>query len=187
MRVVQHKPPTNTTTVTTADLEDCTGLTVNNLIPVIFSLKLNINCINGRILLICSLFFSHIQQPPNINTDHVSGAPVKGNVDYTPQAAQVAHAMKPPKCVSNPHTVQHHINQPRKFWLIDALIISGISQHWNNTTHLAIQSENGIKRSLKSEQQQQQRMVVLFWPFFKNYTHSEHCKAYAVLGIERAE
>lgn len=42
----------------------------------------------------------------------MSGAEIKGNVDYTPEAAQVAHAPKPPKNISNPPV--HTINQPRK-------------------------------------------------------------------------
>lgn len=42
----------------------------------------------------------------------VSGAPVKGNSDYTPQAAQVAHNPKPPAHVATkPH---NNIQQPRK-------------------------------------------------------------------------
>lgn len=42
----------------------------------------------------------------------VSGAPVKGNSDYSPQAAQVAHSPKPPAHVSM--KPQINIQQPRK-------------------------------------------------------------------------
>lgn len=42
----------------------------------------------------------------------VSGAPVKGNVDYTTEAVQVAHTHKPPNFVAVKQTV--HIQQPRK-------------------------------------------------------------------------
>lgn len=58
-------------------------------------------------------FFIFIQQPPNINTELVSGAPVKGNSDFTVEASQVAHAPKAPQNVSHKHHI-HHINQPRK-------------------------------------------------------------------------
>ena len=60
--------------------------------------------------LYCCLF----QQPPNINTELVSGAPVKGNSDFTVQATQVAHAQKAPQNVAANKNQVHHINQPRK-------------------------------------------------------------------------
>uniref|UniRef100_A0A0K8TQ59 Putative death-associated protein 1 n=1 Tax=Tabanus bromius TaxID=304241 RepID=A0A0K8TQ59_TABBR len=43
---------------------------------------------------------------------NISGATAKGNSDYTPQAAQVAHSPKPP----NPVNIKPQINiqQPRK-------------------------------------------------------------------------
>lgn len=56
-----------------------------------------------------SFFFS--QQPPNINTELVSGAPVKGDPDFTVQAAQVPHNPKAPQKVA-PNKI-HRINQPR--------------------------------------------------------------------------
>lgn len=52
------------------------------------------------------------QTPPTVNTSTVSGAVVKGNSDYTPDAAQVAHAPKPQKNFANAPI--HTINQPRK-------------------------------------------------------------------------
>lgn len=54
-----------------------------------------------------------MQQPPNINTELVSGAPVKGNSDFTVEATQVAHGPKAPQNVTQKHQV-HHIHQPRK-------------------------------------------------------------------------
>jgi len=55
-----------------------------------------------------------LTNPPNITPSAltVSGAPTKGNADYTPEAAQVAHAPKPPQNVPQPRV--HSINQPRK-------------------------------------------------------------------------
>ena len=53
-----------------------------------------------------------LTQPTIVNAMLVSGAPVKGNSDYTPQAAQVAHLPKPPAYVVN--KPQIHIQQPRK-------------------------------------------------------------------------
>ncbi|XP_031627973.1 death-associated protein 1 [Contarinia nasturtii] len=55
-----------------------------------------------------------LTQPPNINTELVSGAPVKGNADFTVQATQVAHAPKAPNSMANSKHQIHHINQPRK-------------------------------------------------------------------------
>lgn len=55
-----------------------------------------------------------MQQQPNVNTETVSGAPIKENADFTPKAAQVAHTPKPPKNVQSAHQAVHHINQPRK-------------------------------------------------------------------------
>lgn len=59
---------------------------------------------------ILKLFF--LKQPVNVNAMSVSGAPVKGNSDYTPQAAQVAHNPKPPVHVATKPLT--HIQQPRK-------------------------------------------------------------------------
>lgn len=42
----------------------------------------------------------------------VGGAVTKGNVDYSPEAAQVAHAPKPPNAVHMKPA--YNINQPRK-------------------------------------------------------------------------
>ncbi|KAI8123668.1 hypothetical protein FF38_09794 [Lucilia cuprina] len=53
-----------------------------------------------------------LTQPVNVNAMSVSGAPVKGNSDYTPQAAQVAHQAKPPAHVAT--KPQINIQQPRK-------------------------------------------------------------------------
>lgn len=59
-------------------------------------------------------FHSFFQQPPNINTGLVSGAPVKGNADFTVQATQVAHTPKAPNNIASNKNQVHHINQPRK-------------------------------------------------------------------------
>ncbi|XP_053964787.1 death-associated protein 1 [Anastrepha obliqua] len=53
-----------------------------------------------------------LTQPVAVNSMSVSGAPVKGNIDYTPQAAQVAHSPKPPSFVAQ--KPQINIQQPRK-------------------------------------------------------------------------
>ncbi|XP_055372659.1 death-associated protein 1 [Condylostylus longicornis] len=54
-----------------------------------------------------------LTQPVNIqNAMSVSGAPAKGNVDYSPAAAQVAHSPKPPNQI--PHKPINNIQQPRK-------------------------------------------------------------------------
>ena len=53
-----------------------------------------------------------LKQPVNVNAMSVSGAPVKGNSDYTPQAAQVAHNPKPPVHVATKPLI--NIQQPRK-------------------------------------------------------------------------
>lgn len=46
------------------------------------------------------------------NPISISGAPNRGNADFTPQAAQVAHSPKPPAYVNaKPATI---IQQPRK-------------------------------------------------------------------------
>lgn len=50
--------------------------------------------------------------PVPSNPVSISGAPNRGNADFTPEAAQVAHIAKPPVHVNvkpNPH-----IQQPRK-------------------------------------------------------------------------
>ncbi|GBP54379.1 Death-associated protein 1 [Eumeta japonica] len=50
--------------------------------------------------------------PVPSNPVSISGAPNRGNADFTPEAAQVAHSPKPPVHVNvkpNPH-----IQQPRK-------------------------------------------------------------------------
>lgn len=45
----------------------------------------------------------------------MSGAPVKGNVDFSPEATQVAHAPKAPQIHAQVrNNASHHINQPRK-------------------------------------------------------------------------
>ncbi|XP_032524064.2 death-associated protein 1 [Danaus plexippus] len=50
--------------------------------------------------------------PVPINPVLTSGAPNKGNTDFTPQAAQVAHSPKPPAHINiKPAT---NIQQPRK-------------------------------------------------------------------------
>uniref|UniRef100_A0A6M2DLB5 Putative death-associated protein n=1 Tax=Xenopsylla cheopis TaxID=163159 RepID=A0A6M2DLB5_XENCH len=46
------------------------------------------------------------------NTVTVSGAVVKGNADFSPEAAQAAHAPKPP--VQHSQKPIAHIQQPRK-------------------------------------------------------------------------
>lgn len=53
-----------------------------------------------------------LTNPPSVISGTVSGAPVKGNSDYTPEAAQVAHAHKPEKSVNI--KPQINIQQPRK-------------------------------------------------------------------------
>lgn len=53
-----------------------------------------------------------LTNPPNINSEVVSGAPIKGHQDYTAEAAKVAHAAKPAQAV--PHKPVPHIQQPRK-------------------------------------------------------------------------
>lgn len=119
MRVVQHKPPSHKEAAS-ADLEDCTGLTViiyvqfnsssSNKRDEPFSVKKN----NKRNNLFMYFSFFFFQQPPNINTELVSGAPVKGNADFTVQATQVAHAPKAPNNIASNKNQVHHINQPRK-------------------------------------------------------------------------
>lgn len=49
---------------------------------------------------------------PTVSSGTVSGAPIKGHVDYSPEAANVAHAFKPEKAIN----VKTHVNiqQPRK-------------------------------------------------------------------------
>lgn len=53
-----------------------------------------------------------LTSPPNINSEVVSGAPIKGHADYSEDAAKVAHAAKPAQNVQ--HKPQPHIQQPRK-------------------------------------------------------------------------
>ncbi|XP_013102973.1 death-associated protein 1 [Stomoxys calcitrans] len=53
-----------------------------------------------------------LTQPVSVNTMSVSGAPVKGHVDYTTEAVQVAHSPKPPTFV--PAKPNINIQQPRK-------------------------------------------------------------------------
>lgn len=101
MRIVQHK--THNSERPAKDAEDCTGLTVN--------FKIFIKSFN-KILLF-------LQQPVSVNTMSVSGAPVKGNVDYTTEAVQVAHTPKPPNHVSVKHPI--NIQQPRK-WIWSPLV-----------------------------------------------------------------
>ncbi|KAL4706142.1 hypothetical protein ACJJTC_013607 [Scirpophaga incertulas] len=52
--------------------------------------------------------------PSPVPTNPVSivGAPNRGNADYTPEAAQVAHSPKPPTHVN--YKPSPHIQQPRK-------------------------------------------------------------------------
>ncbi|KPJ19713.1 Death-associated protein 1 [Papilio machaon] len=50
--------------------------------------------------------------PVPTNPVSISGAPNRGNADFTPEAAQIAHSPKPPTHINikpNPH-----IQQPRK-------------------------------------------------------------------------
>lgn len=113
MRVVQHKPPSQKA-VPTADLEDCTGLTVNSLNLILLLLPKAGGFFHTFWL---NFLFDEIsQQPPNINTELVSGAPVKGNADFSPEATQVAHTPKGPQEHVDRRTkhANHHINQPRK-------------------------------------------------------------------------
>ncbi|KAH8254417.1 hypothetical protein KR032_010039 [Drosophila birchii] len=53
-----------------------------------------------------------LTQPVAVNSGSVSGAPVKGNTDFTPASAQVAHSHKPPAAVQQKPL--NHIQQPRK-------------------------------------------------------------------------
>ncbi|XP_072947905.1 death-associated protein 1 [Epargyreus clarus] len=46
------------------------------------------------------------------NPVSISGAPNRGNADFTPEAAQVAHSPKPPAHINN--RPNPHIQQPRK-------------------------------------------------------------------------
>lgn len=109
MRIVQHKPATHKGSPPTADLEDCTGLTVI-IIIVLFLALIRVCAQSGK-----STFIISFQQQPNINTEVVSGAPVKGNADFSPEATQVAHAPKAPQIHAQPrNNAAHHINQPRK-------------------------------------------------------------------------
>ncbi|KAH8263900.1 hypothetical protein KR038_003763 [Drosophila bunnanda] len=96
MRIVQHKAPAAERAP--KDAEDCTGLTVSNMSPVFF---LSIHH---------SIYLN--QQPVAVNSGSVSGAPVKGNTDFTPASAQVAHSHKPPAAVQQKPL--NHIQQPRK-------------------------------------------------------------------------
>lgn len=49
---------------------------------------------------------------PNINSEVVSGAPIKGHSDYPEEAVKATHAFKPVQNVQ--HKPQPHIQQPRK-------------------------------------------------------------------------
>lgn len=95
MRIVQHKAPASERPA--KDAEDCTGLTVNMKVPLY--------------AYVSQMVFL-LQQPVNVNSASVSGAPVKGNTDFTPAGAQVAHSHKPPVAVQQ--KPQIHIQQPRK-------------------------------------------------------------------------
>ncbi|ALC40774.1 CG12384 [Drosophila busckii] len=53
-----------------------------------------------------------LTQPVSVHSGAVSGAPVKGNADFTPASAQVAHSHKPPVAVQQ--KTQINIQQPRK-------------------------------------------------------------------------
>lgn len=50
--------------------------------------------------------------PVPSNPISIAGAPNRGNADFTPEAAQVAHSPKPPAHFNNPP--KPHIQQPRK-------------------------------------------------------------------------
>lgn len=50
--------------------------------------------------------------PVPSNPVSISGAPNKGNADFTPEAAQVAHSPKPPSHINV--NIKPHIQQPRK-------------------------------------------------------------------------
>ncbi|CAG5055312.1 unnamed protein product [Parnassius apollo] len=50
--------------------------------------------------------------PVPSNPVSISGAPNRGNADFTPEAAQVAHSPKPPAHINMKPTM--HIQQPRK-------------------------------------------------------------------------
>ncbi|KAL0861459.1 hypothetical protein ABMA27_008995 [Loxostege sticticalis] len=58
--------------------------------------------------------FTGLAGPSPVPTNPVSiaGAPNKGNADFTPEAAQVAHSPKPPSHVN--FRPQPNIQQPRK-------------------------------------------------------------------------
>lgn len=102
MRIVQNKQHTSERPA--KDAEDCTGLTVSIKIKFDSPLAKNIS------------FVFILQQPVSVNTMSVSGAPVKGNSDYTTEAVQVAHTPKPPHSFTTKHTP--HIQQPRKQTLL---------------------------------------------------------------------
>lgn len=53
-----------------------------------------------------------LTNPPNINSELVSGAPIHGLTDYSEEATKVAHAPKPVQNVA--HKPVPHIQQPRK-------------------------------------------------------------------------
>lgn len=53
-----------------------------------------------------------LTNPPNIQSELVSGAPIKGHQDYPVEAAKVAHAPKPAQNVQVKPVP--HIQQPRK-------------------------------------------------------------------------
>lgn len=53
-----------------------------------------------------------LTNPPNINSEVVSGAPIKGHSDFSEEATKVAHAAKPALNVN--HKPVHHIQQPNK-------------------------------------------------------------------------
>lgn len=78
--------------------------------------SLSITKRNKSLQIISCSFICIFKQPPNINTELVSGAPVKGNADFTPEASQVAHAPKAPQDHNDrrPKYANHNINQPRK-------------------------------------------------------------------------
>ncbi|CAH2097593.1 unnamed protein product [Euphydryas editha] len=58
--------------------------------------------------------FTGLAGPSPVPTNPISivGAPNRGNADFTPQAAQVAHSPKPPAHINIKHTT--NIQQPRK-------------------------------------------------------------------------
>lgn len=53
-----------------------------------------------------------LTNPPNINSELVSGAPIKGPSDYSEEAVRVTHATIPAQ--NTHHKPTNNIQQPRK-------------------------------------------------------------------------